>query len=52
MCRQLRDTHAPGYLIAHKVALGPEVKSAAAEVVSLNDFNASVPTFQTNKKKM
>lgn len=51
MCRQLRDTHAPGYLIAHKVALGPEVKSAADEVVSLNDFNASVPTFQTNKKK-
>lgn len=48
MCGQLRDTHAPGYLITHKVALRPEVKSGADEVVSLNDFNASVTTFQTN----
>lgn len=48
MCRQLRDTHAPGYLITHNVALRPEVNSGADEVVSLNDFNVSVPTFQTN----
>lgn len=47
MCRQLRDTHAPGYLITLKAVLRPEVNSAVDEDVSLSDFNASVPTFQT-----
>lgn len=47
MCRQLRDIHAPGYLITLKAALRPPVNSGIDEVASLPDFNASVPTFQT-----
>lgn len=47
VCRQLRDIHAPGYLITLKAALRPPVNSGIDEVASLPDFNASVPTFQT-----
>lgn len=47
VCRQLRDTHAPGYLITLEAALRPVVNSGVDEDVSLTDFNASVPTFQT-----
>lgn len=47
VCRQLRDTHAPGYLITLRVALRPEVNSAVDEDASISDSNASVPIFQT-----
>lgn len=46
VCKQLRDIHAPGYLITLKAALRPSVNSGVDEDASLPDFNASVPTFQ------
>lgn len=50
VCRQLRDTHALGCLITLKVALRPSENSGGDKDVSLPDFNASVPTFQTKKQ--